>query len=72
MAKYILSPFARLVDKLGEEEARNEMRRRGAQRKHNKGGGFNSKETVQKAIEARGAKKDDGIWEEKEEFTQEG
>lgn len=47
------SYYENLVAKIGEEKAREKMRATRANRKVNKGGGFNNPEVVKKAIEIR-------------------
>ena len=55
------SYYENLVAKIGEEKAREKMRSTRAQRKVNKGGGFNNPATVLKAIEKRNANKNNKV-----------
>ena len=53
------SYYENLVSRIGEDKAREQMKAVRAQRKVNKGGGFNNPEVVKKAIEVRKGRKDE-------------
>jgi len=50
------SYYENLVAKIGEEKAREQMKAIRANRKVNKGGGFNNPEVIKKALETRSKK----------------